>query len=291
MPEGIFLLMKEGNRAPEVKCYYYKHLPELPQELLANLYSAHAKIETPSYLQMKFDHYRVLSYSTGSEGNQAQKGIIGLILEDEEKIGNLELFVRRNLKFILNKPDNQRMQSIFTYNLENYLFLEQLFEEARIEFISEIIVISGTDKYKTNLLRLGRIKLLNSQLARIYEKILNKEDYPFFKYIRLNLDSPEKVFLVLKVQKPEQKIDEILSAMKPFLENYFDYALEILALFLLSPIVKFVSSKPVQIKGALNTSANESVLDVLQESSDYYESFSNMVLSIVNDGSYISSLY
>jgi hypothetical protein len=279
MPEGIFFLMKDKSKEPEIKCQYYKHLTEIPQEFLSNLYAAHAKFESASYLQMKFDHYRVLSYSSDTKTSQNQKGIIGLILEEEEKIGNLEFFVRRNLKFILNRPDNQQMQAIFTRSLENYLSLEQVFEDTKVESISEIIVISGTDKYKSTLLRLGRIRLLNSQISRIYEKILNKEDYPFFRYIRLNLELPENVFLVLKVQKPERRIDEILSAIKPFLEKYFNYALEIFALFLLSPIIKFVSSKPVLIKGELKEI--KSILDVLHETSDYYESFNDMLLSIV----------
>ena len=171
------------------------------------------------------------------------------------------------------------MQAIFTRSLENYLSLEQVFEDTKVESISEIIVISGTDKYKSTLLRLGRIRLLNSQISRIYEKILNKEDYPFFRYIRLNLDQPENVFLILKLQKPERRMDEILSAIKPFLEKYFNYALEIFALFLLSPIVKFVSSKPIQIKGELKEI--ESVLDVLHKTSDYYESFNDILISII----------
>jgi len=289
MPEGIFFLMKDKNKGPEIKCHFYRHSIEIPPEFLANLYTAHTKFESASYLQMKFDHYRILSYSTGSKARQTQKeGIIGLILEEEERIGNLELFVKRNLNFILNRPDNQRIQEIFTRRLENYLRLDQLFEEIKIESISEIIIISGTDEYNSNLLRLGRIRLLNSQIARIYEKILNKEEHPFFRYIRLNLDSPENVFLILKVQKPERKIDEILSAMKPFLENYFNYTVEIFALFLLTPIVKIVSSKPIQIKGNLNEI--ESVLDVLQETSDYYESFNGILLSIVREESSIAPI-
>lgn len=288
MPEGIFFLMNDRKREPEIKCSYFNHMMDIPPEFVSKLYAAHANFGFPSFLQMKFDHYRVLSYSTGHLLNQTQReGIIGLILEEEEKIGNLELFVRRNLNLTLNRPDNQIMQEIFK-QCRNYLNLDQLFEKVKFENISEIIIVSGTDKFKSNLLRLGKLTLLNSEITSIYEAIMKKEAHPHFQYTQLNVDPPNKVFLILTGQKSEQTIDQIISAIKPFLEKFFYYSLEIFAMFLLTPNIKIVPSKSNQINDAFHK--NKSVLNLLQETSNYYETFDKMIRSITTEDNYLASI-
>ncbi|MFX0077096.1 MAG: hypothetical protein ACFE96_16750, partial [Candidatus Hermodarchaeota archaeon] len=124
MPKGIFLLIHDEIRGPQIKCSYYTSPMSLPQEFISKLYMSHAGFKSSSHMEIKLGRYRSISCFTGNLDRRTQKeGILGILFEEGEDYENLDLFLQRNLYHAINKPDDQMMQDIFSEKLQNYLDL------------------------------------------------------------------------------------------------------------------------------------------------------------------------
>ncbi|NVM55520.1 MAG: hypothetical protein HWN66_17565, partial [Candidatus Helarchaeota archaeon] len=212
MPRGIFLLIKDEIKGPEIKCSYSELPFDLSPQFISNLYRSHAGFEAASTLNVELKNFKILSCFTGHVARTGQKeGIIGIVLEKNETSDNLELFLRRNLSYGLMKPDDQTIKEIFGLKLTNYLNLIQIFNSVSIEKIPEIFIVNGDQDYKSNLLRIGVKKASTQKMASIYERILGNQKVPQFQYYKLNVDVANNTFLIVKIHKPHQYIDKIFS--------------------------------------------------------------------------------
>ena len=85
----------------------------------------------------------------------------------------------------------------------------------------------------------------------------------------------------MKVSNPVQDIDKIISIIKPYLEDFFYFSLEILALFLIPSHLRVV---PFTTKVAkLHTDKYKSILQNLQKSKNYGNEF-NALISYLTKG-------
>ncbi|MHA2184826.1 MAG: hypothetical protein ACXAAI_07475, partial [Promethearchaeota archaeon] len=66
MPRGLFLLIHDEIRGPEIKCSYYKNPVNLNNEFISKLYMSHAGFDSSSHIEIKFENYRSVSCFTGN---------------------------------------------------------------------------------------------------------------------------------------------------------------------------------------------------------------------------------
>jgi len=289
MPRGMFFLIHDEITGPEIKCNYYKSPMILPQEFISKLYMSHAGFNSSSHLEIKFGHNRSISCFTGNLDRRSQaEGILGIIFEENEKFDNLDLFLQRNLTRTINKPENQTIKEIFSNELLNYIELNKLFEKVEFEDIPEIFIINGEKEYNSCLLKIGEKEVSNSEMIEIYRKIIEKEEIPDYQYIKLNLKGINNTFLIFKVVISNKNIEKIISTIKHYIENFCYYSLEILSLFLIPSFINLIPLKLELSKKYFDK--NRSVLQILQNSENYYNEFNNIISYLVKGDVYITPI-
>jgi len=289
MPNGMFFLVHDEIKGPEIKSSYFTSPMTLPQEFISKLYMSHAGLDSSSLIEIKFDQYKTVSCFTGDLDRRSQKeGILGIIFEENETYGNIDLFLRRNLANASNSQDNQTMEEIYMYKLLNFLEIVNIFEEVEIEEIPEIFILTGDEEYKSCVLRIGEKSTSPSEMAEIYKKITEKKIIPQCHYVELKSELVNNGYLIFKVNNPIREIGKILSTIKPYLEKSFYYSLEILALFLIPSVIRIVPFKPKLVKKY--TDKFKSILQNLQKSEKYQHEFKDIVSYLINGDIYISPM-
>jgi hypothetical protein len=291
MPRGIFLLGYNETKIPEIKCFYYKVPLNLPSDLIFKLYTLiNASFNASSLLEMKYDHYRIIACFSGQNTPEpCDEGVLGIILEEHEIIENLELFLRRNLSYSILHPTDPAMEEIFKIRLLNFINLNNIFTTRfEIENIPEILIINGDTEYKSNLLRIGEMQVSNTELEAIYKKMINNQEVSQFSYCKLDLSAPNITYLLMKYEKYNPNIDKILSIMKPYIERYFYYSLEIIALFLLAPVLTLTCLHPESDPDPFDS--NKSLVQILRKSKNYNYDFNNLIPLILNNEIYLASM-
>ena len=289
MPKGIFFLIHDEIKGPEIKCSYFTGPMTLPQEFISKLYMSHAGFESSSLIEIKYDRYKSVSCYTGNLDRRSQKeGILGIIFEENEEYNNLDLFLRRNLFEASNKQDDQTMEEIFSYRLLSFLHIVSIFERVEIEDIPEIFILTGNEEFKSCLLKIGEGKVTTSEMAEIYKIITEKQVIAQYRYVKLNSELLNNAYLILKLTKPLQEIDKIISIIKPYIDNFFYYSLEILALFLIPSLIRIVPFKPKLAKKYFDKF--KSILQNLQKSENYGHEFNNIVSYLIKGDIYLSPI-
>lgn len=285
----MFLLIHDEVKGPEMKSTYYINPVNLSKEFISKLYMSHAGFDSSSHIEIKFENYRSVSCFTGNLDRRSQKeGILGIIFEENEEFNNLDLFLQRNLYRAIDKPSNQTMQDIFSNNLLNYLELIKLFEKVEIEGIPELYLINGNSEYKYSLLKIGETSISIPEMADLYQKTMNKQIIPQYHYGELNLGGVNNTFLVLKSDEPTKTIKMLITTIKSYLDKFYYYSLEILALLLLPSIIKIV---PVKAEFSKKYSdKTKSFLQSLQKSKNYQKDFDTVILDLIQGNIYISPL-
>jgi len=282
----MFFLIHDEIKGPEIKCSYYTNPVNLSKEFISKLYMSHAGFGSSSHIEIKFEDYRSISCFTGNLDRRSQReGILGIIFEESEEFGNLDLFLQRNLYAIIEKPDNETIEEIFKNKLLNYLELDKLFAKVEIEDISEIFLITGNHEFKSCLLKIGDNKTSNIEIGEMYPNILRQQEIPEYRYVELNPIGSDKMYLILKTVLESKDINKIILTLKPYLEKYPFYALEILTLFLLPSIVKLI---PLNLSLSKKYSdENRSVLESLKKVESYGEEFNKIISYLVIGEIYI----
>jgi len=287
MPKGIFLLIHDELKGPQIKCSYYKSPIVLPVEFISKLYMSHAGFKSSSHLEIKISRYRSISCFTGNLDRRTQKeGILGILFEENENFDNLDLFLQRNLYQAINNPDNQMMEDIFSNKLRNYLKLIDFLEKVEIEDVLDLFIINGGDTYKSCLLKMGEKKVTNSEMIDLYQKMMEAQEIPLYYYIKLDLKSKDNTFLIFKAARSNPNIEKILKSLKPYLEKFYYYSLEILTLFLFPSLIKIKQSKSGMTKDIFDE--KESVLQNLKNSGNYSKEFNNYISKLIKGSFYIS---
>jgi hypothetical protein len=289
MPEGIFLLIHDEIRGPEIKCSFYRTQLNLNNEFISKLYMSHAGFDSSSHIEIKFENYRSVSCFTGNLDRRTQKeGILGIIFEENEEFGNLDLFLQRNLYHAIDNPNDQTMQSIFSNKLLHYLELNNLFQKIEIEGIPELYLINGNSEYKFNLLKIGESSISIQEMTELYQKSMNKQTIPHYHYEKLNLGEANNTLLVLKSDEPIKTIKMLITTIKTYLEKFYYYSLEILALLLLPSVIKVVPAK-TEFSKTYSDKA-KTLLQNLQKSNNYQEDFDTLISDLIEGNIYISPL-
>jgi hypothetical protein len=289
MPKGIFFLIHDEIKGPEIKCSYFTSQLNLTKEFVSKLYMSHAGLESSRIIEIKFDHYKSISSFTGSLDRRSQKeGILGVILEENEVYSNLDLFLMRNLEYVSNNQNDQVMEDIYTHKLLNFLELLKILEKVEVDEIPEIYIMSGEHEYNSCILKIGDSKVSNTELAEIFKKAIEKEDIPQYYYLKLNVEQFKNIFLVFKINKENQEINKIISIIAPYIERFFYYSLELMFLFLFPSIVGIVPYTPKLAKKYKDK--NESILKNLQISNNYKQEFENLISALIEGDIYISPL-
>ena len=287
MPKGIFLLIHDEIRGPKIKCSYYTSPFSLPQEFISKLYMSHAGFKSSAHLEIKFSHYRSISCFTGNLDRTTQKeGILGILFEENENFDNLDLFLQRNLYQAINKPDDQMMEAIFSDKLQKYLKLIEFLEKVEIEHVPDLFIITGEDKYKSCLLKIGEKQISNSEMTEIYQKIMKTQEIPLYYYAKLDLKGNDNTFLIFKAARPNPNIEKILKSLKPYLEKFYYYSLEILTLFLFPSLIKMKPLKSGITKEIFDE--KKSLLQKLKNSENYSKEFKSYISKLIKGSFYIS---
>ena len=282
----MFFLIHDEIKGPEIKSSYYTNPVNLSKEFISKLYMSHAGFDSSTHIEIKFEGYQSISCFTGNLDRRSQReGILGIIFEESEEFGNLDLFLQRNLYAIIEKPDNETIEEIFKNKLLNYLELDKLFAKVEIEDISEIFLITGNHEFKSCLLKIGDNKTSNIEIGEMYPNILRQQEIPEYRYVELNPIGSDKMYLILKTVLESKDINKIILTLKPYLEKYPFYALEILTLFLLPSIVKLI---PLNLSLSKKYSdENRSVLESLKKVESYGEEFNKIISYLVIGEIYI----
>lgn len=287
MPKGIFLLIHDEIRGPKIKCSYYTSPFSLPQEFISKLYMSHAGFKSSSHLEIKLSQYRSISCFTGNLDRTTQKeGILGILFEESENFDNLDLFLQRNLYQAINNPDNQMMEVIFSDKLQNYLKLIDFLEKVEIEDVLDLFIITGGDAYKSCLLKIGEKQVSNSEMIDIYQKIMKTQEIPLYYYVKLDLKSNDNTFLITKAARANPNLEKILKSLKPYLEKFYYYSLEILTLFLFPSVIKMKPLKSGMTKEIFDE--KKSLLQNLKNSENYSKEFNNYLSKLIKGSFYIS---
>ena len=207
MPKGIFLLIHDELKGPQIKCSYYTSPMSLPQEFISKLYMSHAGFKSSSHMEFKLGRYRSISCFTGNLDRRTQKeGILGILFEEGEEFDNLDLFLQRNLYQAINKPDDQTMENIFSEKLQHFLKIIDFLEQVEVEDIQDIFVITGGDVFKSCLLRIGEKQVSNSEMIEVYHNLMNAQETSLFYHLKLDFEGKDNTFLVIKTLKPNSNI-------------------------------------------------------------------------------------
>ncbi|MHA1914154.1 MAG: hypothetical protein ACW986_09535 [Promethearchaeota archaeon] len=287
MPRGVFLLIHDEITGPEIKCSFYKNPVSLNKEFISKLYMSHAGFDSSSHIEIKFENYRCISCFTGNLDRRSQKeGILGIIFEENEEIGNLDLFLQRNLYYAIDNPSNKTMEDIFSNKLLNYLELNTLFKQIEIEGVPELYLINGNGEYKYSLLKVGESSILIAEMADLYQKIMNNQIVPQYHYGKLNLGGVNNTFLVLKSDESTQTVNMLITTIKSYLEKFYYYSLEILTLMVLPSMIKIV---PLTAELSKKYSdKTKTLLQSLQKSKNYHKEFNAVIANLIEGNIYIS---
>jgi hypothetical protein len=287
MPQGMFLLIHDEIRGPEIKCSFYENPVNLNNEFISKLYMSHAGFDSSSHIEIKFENFRSVSCFTGNLDRRTQKeGILGIIFEENEEYGNLDLFLQRNLYHAIDNPNEPTMQNIFSNQLLNYLKLNNLFQKIEIEGIPELYLVNGNSEYKYNILKIGETSISIPEMTALYQKFVNKEIIPRYHYEELNLTETNNTFLVLKSDEPIKTIERLITTIKSYLEKFYYYSLEILALLLLPSVIKILPAKMEFSK--TYSDKGKSLLQNLQKSNNYQEDFNTLLSDLIKGNIYIA---
>ncbi|MFW9823184.1 MAG: hypothetical protein ACFFE4_09625 [Candidatus Thorarchaeota archaeon] len=287
MPIGLFLLVHDEIRGPEIKCSYYKIPVTLNKEFISKLYMSHAGFDSSSHIEIKFENYRSVSCFTGNLDRRTQKeGILGILFEENEEFTNLDLFLQRNLYYAIENPDNETMNYIFSNKLLNYLELDKLFTKVEIENIPEIYLLNGNSEFKYNVLKFGDYSSNISEMADLYQKIKNNQTIPSYHYAKLNLEGLTNTFLVMKSDESAKTIITLITTIKSYLEKFYYYSLEIFCLLLLPSVINIAATKTEFAKNYSNK--NKTLLQSLEKSKNYQEEFDNIIFNLIKGNIYIS---
>lgn len=284
MPRGMFLVIHDEIMGPEIKCSYYTKPLNLNKEFISKLYMSHAGFESSSHIEIKFENFRSISCFTGNLDRRTQKeGILAIIFEEKEEFDNLDPFLQRNLYKVIENPSNEILQTIFSQKLLNYLELTTIFQKAELEDIQDVFIITGNDEYKSSLLKISDENVSMLEMAELYKKVKSNQKIPHYQHVKLNIDSQNNTFLVLKGDNKSN--EKIVQAIKPYLEMSLDYCLEIIVLSLfpsvirISPFMQHISKdKVVKYK---------TVLQSLQQSKNYYNAFNKIISDLIKGDIYI----
>ncbi|MFW9896436.1 MAG: hypothetical protein ACFFD7_11575 [Candidatus Thorarchaeota archaeon] len=288
MPRGMFLLIHDEIRGPEIKCSFFTNPVNLSKEFISKLYMSHAGFDSSSQIEIKFENYRSVSCFTGNLDRRSQKeGILGIIFEENEEFDNLDLFLQRNLYYIINNPSDETMQEIFSNKLLKYLELTNLIKKVEIEGISELYLINGNSEYKSNVLKIGETNLSIPEMTELYKKIIKNQIIPSYHHAKLNLEEFNNVFLILKSEQPIKTIMMLIPTLKYYLEKFYYYSLEILTLLLLPSVIKILPIKTIISKNSSNKT--KSFLQDLQKSKNYQEEFNKVITNLIEGNVYIGA--
>ncbi|NHJ19991.1 MAG: hypothetical protein EAX91_03530 [Candidatus Lokiarchaeota archaeon] len=287
MPKGVFLIIHDEIRGPQIKCSYYTSPMSLPQEFISKLYMSHAGFKSSSHMEIKLGRYRSISCFTGNLDRRTHKeGILGILFEEGEEFDNLDLFLQRNLYQAINKPDDETMENIFSDKLQNYLNIIEFLEKVEVENMQEIFVITGAEVFKSCLLRIGDKQVSNSEMIEVYHKIINDQETPLYYHVKLDFEGNEKTFLIVKATKSNANIEKVLKTLKPYIEKFYYYSLEILTLFLFPSLIKLKPSKSGISKEIVDE--KKSVLQNLKNSQNYAKEFNYFISKVIQGTIFIS---
>ncbi len=286
MPRGMFLVIHDEIMGPEIKCSYYTKPVNLSKEFISKLYMSHAGFESSSHIDIKFENFRSISCFTGNLDRRSQKeGILGIIFEEGEEFENLDPFLQRNLYKVIENPSNETLQRIFSQRLLNYLELTTLFQKVELEGIKEIYIITGNEEYKSSFFKVSDDNISVLEMAELYKKIKNNQKIAHYQYVELNIESENNLYLVLKGDGDTKSNYNLIQTIKFYLEKSLDYCLEIIILSLIPSVIRispFMQNISKDKGGKYN-----SVLQSLQQSKNYYDTFNKIISDLIREDIYI----
>ena len=286
MPRGIFLVIHDEIMGPQIKCSYYTKPMALSKEFISKLYMSHAGFDSSSHIEIKFDDFKSISCFTGNLDRRSQKeGILGVLFEEEEEYDNLDPFLQRSLYKIIENPTNETIKTIFMQDLLNYLKLSDIFNRVNMEGIQEIYIINGNEEFKSYFMKISEKNVSRLEMADLYNQINETQKIPQYQYVKLNIESDNNIFLVIKGNCESKFKEKILQVIKPYLERSLEHCLEILVLSLIPSIIKITSLNQSISKDDLGK--NKSILQRLQQSKNYYEEFNRIVSDLIRGELYL----
>jgi hypothetical protein len=286
MPQGIFLLVDDPIKGLLVEAEYHRTALQIDPQFYAHLYSSHAEYAQESILKANYENYTIISYAPKDIATQTMKaGVLGLVLDYHETLENVFLFLRRTLRPALKHPTSAWLKEVLEVKLHRYFLLNRIFSTIQIENISEILVIKGNNNYQSTLLRLGTKESSRLDLAVLYKRIVKGSKIPKVNYYRIK-SALSNIYLIVKFSKAKEQIDKIFKMIQHYLDKDLNYALEILALVLLAPVIALASTNQSLYPGP---SEKRSVLHVLHNSDDYGSEFNEVLSSLIRGETYLSS--
>lgn len=289
MPLGVFFVIHDEIKGPEIKGSYFRDSIELPQEFISKLYMSHAGFSSTSNLEIKFDRYRSVSRFTGHlDRKTGKEGIMGILFDQNEKFENLEFFLQRNLTYAVHNPANKTMEDIFSNKLLHYLKLVKIFNLVKIEKIPEIFIIHGEKKFNSLSLKISERNVPNEEISELYNKIIKNQEITPYQSILLNSDGRNLTYFVVKFDKINSETENIILTLEPYLKKFYDYVVELIILFFLASEINVIPLKQKLFKTYSNK--KKSLLQLLGTASNYQEKFNEIISLIINGDIYLTPL-
>jgi hypothetical protein len=114
---------------------------------------------------------------------------------------------------------------------------------------------------------------------------MNSQETPLYHHVKLDLEEKDKTFLIIKTTKTISNIEKILKSLKPYLEKFHYYSIEILTLFLFPSLIKLRPSKSGITKEKIDE--KKSVLQNLKNSKNYSKEFNHYLSKVIQGNIYL----
>lgn len=296
---GIFLLIHDEIKGPQISNYFFNHAMELSPDLLSKLYMAHASFNDSSFIETKYPQYKIVSLYTGPVARiQKQEGILGLLLDLKEELPITEIFLIRTLPLILKHRKNELMKELITITLPYFQYLLKCYMQLEIENISEFFLVQGQDDYQQVMLDFGSTKTDSSIWKNMYHQMVTGKDIPQYQYLKIEMPMLKKssFFFGFKYLKKLPNLELFISTMAKFLIPNPGFILELIGMVYFGNLVCLI---PKHIYQTLIWSSSSIKLDktqrvkmlnlneIMKKSSNYADTFAKHVNSVLLEEFYV----
>ncbi|MBD3228350.1 MAG: hypothetical protein GF329_09195 [Candidatus Lokiarchaeota archaeon] len=181
------------------------------------------------------------------------------------------------------------MREIFTKRLKIYITLNRFYDEVKIQNIEEIMILQGNAEFQSFIIRLGINKISNLEMKINYQKLLKSQELKDYAYLKLDLPENSNIYFVIRMDRYFKEIKGLLTIIKPYLEKYFEYSLEIITLFFLPAITELgIYDINDDIKKHKRTS--RSIIQELQKSKKYSKEFNKIINNLIEGRIYVTPI-
>jgi hypothetical protein len=292
MALGLFTVVHDEIKGPLIKDQFITAKIDIPSEFISKLYLSHAGFEESSLLEIKLNQYKVVSYYTGQKARiHKNEGILAILLEGNEEIENIELFLAKNISFALKISNTSILEKILNQNLPYFVYLNSSLKKYEIENITEIFVLKGKDTLESVLFYFGKSKPGYEQLGSLYAKVHFDEETPGIAWETISHEKSH-YYLGIRSLKNTPDIEKCTEVLARYLGKSLHHCLEVIMMVLFPHSTLLLNGNDLRTasffkdqmtidKKIMNGAIN--LQDHLKKAENYQEAFENLITGLYQD--------